>query len=531
MAFVFAVLAFSSAMKKSLTCDELSHHIPAGYIHLTKGDFAFSPDAPPLSRHLGAAPLLLMDIDLPEDRSFWARDNRAEFGHDFFYGYNARLVNKIRVFSRVPFILVALLGGVFLFFWAREHFDEESAFAAAFFYFISPNILAHARLVTTDIAATVFILCSVLVFWDVLVSGRGRDVAASGIFLGLALMSKFSSLLLIPAFCSVSLLFIIKREKTFLGSFRELALIFSIALAVLWAGYGFEFRPFLEGVMRVEEKIAMAKSLGASDRAIDLLRNVPLPLSSYALGVVGVIKHGAEGARSFFMGHWSNEGNILYYVAAMAVKTPLSLIIAFFTGMAAFLIQRKKAAINIYLLFMFSVFFVFASRSDLQLGLRYILPVYPLLFMIAGEGLVYLFRGNSIKRLAAALLTVWFIASNLYIWPDYLSYFNEIAGGPDGGYRYLRDSNIDWGQDLPALRGYYRKNNLKNIYLSYFGSADPGFYGIIYTDIPEEMRDEPSEGVYAISVNNIDSFPWAKKTAPTARAGRSIYIYDLRKNR
>jgi hypothetical protein len=114
------------------------------------------------------------------------------------------------------------------------------------------------------------------------------------------------------------------------------------------------------------------------------------------------------------------------------------------------------------------------------------------------------------------------------IWPDYISYFNEIVGGPKNGWRYLRDSNIDWGEDLPALSEYMKRNGIDKIKLLYFGSADPKFYNIDYEDITEPERLKPANNVYAISLHYIDAVEWAKDRSPDAMAGYSIYIYDFR---
>ena len=113
---VFIVLAITSALNKSLTCDEAAHHIPPGYVFLTKGDFVFATDSPPLARFIAAFPMLFMDINLPENREFWARDDRADFSKEFLYKLNRDYVEKITFWGRFGITLVAAFGGVFLFF-------------------------------------------------------------------------------------------------------------------------------------------------------------------------------------------------------------------------------------------------------------------------------------------------------------------------------------------------------------------------------------------------------------------------------
>ena len=180
--------------------DEASHHIPSGYVYVTKGDFAFATDSPPFARLLIALPLLAMDLDLPDERAFWARDDRAEFAEDFLYGLNREKAVRILFFARLPIVLLGVLGGVFMFFWVRRRYGQVTALVAAFFYFLSPNILAHARLATTDMAATVLIMCAVFSFWDFLTRSDMRAAAITGVFAGLAAMAKYSALLIFPVF-------------------------------------------------------------------------------------------------------------------------------------------------------------------------------------------------------------------------------------------------------------------------------------------------------------------------------------------
>lgn len=127
------------------------------------------------------------------------------------------------------------------------------------------------------------------------------------------------------------------------------------------------------------------------------------------------------------------------------------------------------------------------------------------------------------------VMLIWLVASNLWIWPDYLSYFNEFIGGPKNGYKYLRDSNIDWGQDLPALAKYMRDNNIDSIKLHYFGVADPASYGIKYTKLNQYDYKLPKDDIYAISAHLVDDVDWTQYYKPVSRMGYSIFLYDFRK--
>ena len=481
---VFIVLAATSMVNKSLTCDEVAHHLPPGYVFLKTGDFAFSTDAPPLARLIAAAPMLFMDIDLPDTREFWARDDRAEFSREFLFKLNRNNVPRITFWGRSTMIFIGAFGGIFLFYWARKHFNDFTAAFVSFFYFLSPNILAHARLATTDICCSVFIMCTVLCFWDFLVEKKTISVIFSGIFWGLALASKFSAVLLLPVFVIAFIVNIlygkdVKKNGYISSSLGKLFFIFFITFFILWGVYGFEFRPLLQGVLRPDEKevffislLSRIPFLGDSAERIGqkILYTMQMPLSSFVMGIMGVLKHGAEGSATFFMGEWKHFGHPLYYFVAGLIKTPIAILISFLIGITV-LFRSKSRGLCAYLVFVIAVFVIMASRSNLQLGLRYVLPAYPIMFIFSGIGVTYLMARGKASKSLGILLVLWLTVVNMITWPNYLSYFNEFIGGPANGYKYLRDSNIDWGQDLPELKKFMVRNDIDDIKLSYFGEG------------------------------------------------------------
>jgi putative flippase GtrA len=541
---VFIFLAVTSLLRKSPTCDETGHHIGSGYVFLTKGDFAFSTEVPPLSRYLMALPLLTLDLDLPDNRDFWAREDRGEFVQEFVFGINRDNAGKIVFLARLPMVVLGALGGLFLFLWTKRHYGPKVALIAAALYFLSPNLIAHSRLATTDIAATVFIMCSVMSFWDLLCVTRPREGLIAGVFLALALLSKYTALLLIPVYILMLIArsFYMKRDIS--GSLkdnnvvRSFLVMFSIAFFALWAGYLFETKPLLDGVLRAGEKEILFLDMCARvfpahgetllRNARYFLYNFPIPLRSFIIGVAGIVRHSTEGASTYFMGSWSGKGHPFYYIVAFFIKTPLPVIIGFITGAYFAFKEKKNRALNTYLIFFVVLFFIVASRSNLQLGLRYVLPVYPLIFIISAVGIGNMLSSRAVIKAFGIGLIMWMAAIHFFIWPDYLSYFNELIGGSGNGHLYLRDSNIDWGQDLPALKKYMDNNGIEEVKLLYFGTADPSYYGIRYMDLDNSEFKTPGNEIYAVSVHYLEAAEWTKAKVPTGIAGRSIFIYDLR---
>jgi hypothetical protein len=175
---IFAFLGFASMLQKSATCDEAAHHIPSGYIFLIKHDLRFDTSAPPLARYIAAFPLLFMDINLPGERTFWRREDRGEFAREFFK-LNIGKYKDILLYSRTMILILSMFGGLILYLWTKSLYSKRAGILTLFLYCLSPNILAHARLATTDAVTTVFILLFAFMFWQFLQSpGYGKAVIA-----------------------------------------------------------------------------------------------------------------------------------------------------------------------------------------------------------------------------------------------------------------------------------------------------------------------------------------------------------------
>ena len=321
------------------------------------------------------------------------------------------------------------------------------------------------------------------------------------------------------------------------GLLLKFLLVVLLSLIIIWAGYGFEFQPLFKDAMRLDEKLQIAHSIakklsphisqGAMGRLDDFLLKVPVPLGSHMLGIMGVFKHGYEGHKAFFLGKWSTHGSPFYFLVAFLIKTPIPMLIFLALGIIISL-RRKLEVGEKFILVVTAIFFITSSLSGLKIGLRHILPIYPFCFMMAGRSGEFL--QNRFLKLGAGLLMLWYAFTALTIWPHYLGYFNEIIGGSKYGYKYLRDSNFNWGQDLPALADYMNKNKSNEvILLDYVRQADPVAYGVHYRNFTSEDFKIPQNKVYAISADVVETVDWAKDREPTAKAGYSIFIYDFTK--
>jgi hypothetical protein len=253
----------------------------------------------------------------------------------------------------------------------------------------------------------------------------------------------------------------------------------------------------------------------------------------------------------FFFGEYSYQGWWSYFIGCFLIKTPIGILALIIGSLVLFRrgrpLERRDA-----MFLLLPPLFIFAAMTQAKanIGLRHILPVYPFLLLVAARlATVHRYPGWR-TQFAVGALVLFAAVSSLRIAPHQLAYFNEFVGGPDQGYRYLSDSNLDWGQDLKGVKNYMDKENLPIIYLSYFGTAPPSYYGIRYQYVPggwplewpppsDKVPAEIQRKILAISVSSLQDisnphnplFGWLWMRRPVARIGYSIFVYDLTDDR
>jgi len=528
------VLMVSSARLKSPTMDE-QNHIARGYAYLRTGDLRLNVPHPPLINTLSAAPLLLLpDLKLPTDSPNWEHAHTITFATQFLWHTNDN-ADQILLVARLPIMLLAILLGCFVFGWARELHGPLAGLLALGLYVFDPNILAHGRLATTDLGVTCFLFMAVYCFWRWLNHPTWPRLVAAGFTLGLALASKYSALVLMPILPLIGLAYILinrqgegREDSTIVQRTWDLGvavgLMFALAGLVVWAVYGFEVGPLVEGGIQV-------------------------PIPTYVRGLQGVFRHLERGHLAFLHGDYFTAARWDFFPVAFVIKTPLPTLILLCISLVWMVKQRAWRSAYPLMLPVLVYLAISLSSKSLNIGYRYILPVLPFLFVFA-SGVARSIEFRNRPRLAAcSLLAVWYLVGSVRIYPHYLAYFNELVGGPDNGWHYLVDSNMDWGQDLKGLKRYMEREGIEEVYLSWFGSTYPDAYGY---DIPHRLLPSyiyypgqvtgvafnplrPAPGVYAISATNLqgvylsdhDLFAWFRERQPVAKIGYSIFIYEV----
>jgi hypothetical protein len=520
----------------SATFDE-GAHLPAGYTYLALGDHRLNPEQPPLVKLLAAAPLLALRPMMKADDEAWTTARQWEFGRRFLYRWNDG--DRLLFWGRLPVVALACALAAAVFFWARRLFGPSAAAIALLLCVLSPDVLAHGHLVTTDLGLSLFFFLSVVAFERLSERATRGGLLLAGLALGAAFATKFSAPILVPVLAVLAVVAAIAPEPMVsVLSGRErvmesragrvthgavmLAGMGLIAFVVLWASYGFR-GPVSHGL---------------------------LP-DDYVRGLLFVLEH-SEARPTFLLGQLSDHASPYFFPVTFALKTPLPLVVLLV--LAAFATPRLSWRTAAFLWVPVVVYLAFTFTRGLQIGHRHLLPIYPFLFVAAGRSFIdpppypsprrgrgTLLRG--MRRVAVVALGTWYAVGTLRVHPHYLAYFNELAGGPRNGYKRLVDSSLDWGQDLKGLRAWMDARGVARIKLSYFGSADPSYYGIDAEALPGYSAPHPVRitrevrpgDLVAVSATNLQGvyldpedrplMERFRRSTPIDQVGYSILIY------
>jgi len=331
-------------------------------------------------------------------------------------------------------------------------------------------------------------------------TGGVRRFLACGAITGLALLTKFTALLLGPVYLVLALVLLQRRRlgATTLG--RGLAIVLAAAFVVVGAGYGFSF-----------------------DGAL------------YLRGLSRVWAVGRPGYLFYLFGQLSAEPFWYYGLCAFLVKVPVPTLLLLALACAGLAVERDRLEAALFLLVPAAAVVGASFFDRANIGLRHLLPAFPFLLAFTAQALAGR-RRRLLRGVLCGGLIVWLAVDAVRIHPHHLSYFNEAVGGPGNGPYLLDDSNIDWGQDLPALADWQRAHRDEPLALLYFGNVPPEAYGVHGEPPPDEDIVSPRPGTYAISVQHLVGFrrlaatagldvDWLTRFRPVARAGWSIYIY------
>ncbi len=486
---IFASTALISLRLESVTFDETAH-IPAGLSYLQTHDLRLNAEHPPLVKAFSAIPVYLGGGEKPDYRSSsWQQGDQWTFGFELLngrVGNPARLdPGRLVVPARSMMVLFGLILGLVVYGWARELYGDPGGVLALTLFVFSPTMLAHTRLVTTDLPAA---LGYTLTLWLCFRYTRRPSwfrAALTGGALGFALITKYSTVLLPPilVLLLVAWRFLPREDrepvgwKPFAGHVTMVALI---AWAVLWAGYGFRYEAVPGSWYGLPWDPIISQEFKGRGLISWLNRYRLLP-EGYLYGLAYALG-GALRRLSYFHGELAVTGRTFFFPVAFLLKTPPAVIgLLLWAAFAGIRRSGWRSWTGWFLALPAGFYMLVAVTGNLNIGHRHLVPLYPLMFIGVGS-LAMLWKGRVAKWVLAAMVVLAAVSSILAA-PRYLSYFNLVAGGGRHGERYFVDSSLDWGQDLPRLRDWMDVEGVQQVDLAYFGTADPAAYGIDYRKV------------------------------------------------
>ena len=543
----------------SLTFDE-GPHLATGYATLRTGDFRLQPVHihPPLANILSAMLLLLQD-DLPDPRTIDGWDIASLSAVTDAVVWQYPHPERLALVGRLPILWLAVLLGAIICRWARDLGGPRAGLLALTLFAFDPNMIAHGTLITTDMAATMLSVATLYAASRQVgekAKKRKSEKAERqgsenfvgwmgvGVLLGLALLAKVSSLMLVPV---LGLVIAGHEWRMANGEFhgsrftqyilRLIPYAASLALPamlVVWAGYGFE--------------VGQVPGLP-----------FPIPAATHVRIYQSLQEHYELGHPTFLLGQVSSHGWWWYFPVAFVLKTPLPmLLLALYAVVcAAYRVRRDVLTHSThalrsthYVVLLFPLLYAATSLfSTVNIGYRHLLPLLPFLYIGVANCKLQVATSKSrashftfhALRITHYALLLWLILGTLAVAPHDLAFFNELAGGPAGGYRYLVDSNLDWGQNLWQLREWMTEHDVTEVYYAHYSPARPQAYGIEVKFLPPDPRAvtftpwQPAPGWYAIGATvlqgpyapDLNFYAWFRNREPAARLGHALWLYEV----
>jgi hypothetical protein len=567
---------------------------------------------------LAALPLLPLSPHFPLTSAAWQEANNGQWETASLFLYRSgNDPHQLAALARLSPIMLSAVLGLVLFLWTWRWAGAAAALLTLFLFVFSPTILAHGRLVTTDVAAAFGVALAGMAFIPFLITPGGKSALLAGLALGIALLCKFSTFLLVPFLAGLTALWMVLHPRRLLRYLCGLLAVGASAalvvlLCYLWTTARYpperQLRDSYQALYWVEggpagrvgnESPDDYLTLLHQDRTRDLracvgmpptphnrrLRACPAALAifladkpvlrawaHYLYGLVWTLNRASMGAAVsfpfYFLEEVSVSGQPLYFPIVYALKEPLALHLYTATALVLALVGLWSSPWSLsalcnwlrtyptetlmlgWIVFYWSI----SIDANLNIGVRHLLPVLPFTFMLASREMarwVVPARERAFpsaliigpRRLWIALLLSWQCVSVILIYPSFLAYFNEAAGGAGNGGHYVVDSNLDWGQDLRRLRTYVEMQGIEKIAVSYFGTSSPADeLGARF--VPWGSTLGPYQGWFAVSATILklsqarwdpvfqrkveDSYRWLQGKEPVAKIGYSIFVYDLR---
>jgi 4-amino-4-deoxy-L-arabinose transferase-like glycosyltransferase len=563
---IHAGLLAWGATRLAPTVDE-PNHLAAGICRLAFGRFDLDPGNPPLVGTVAAVPVLLAGAD-----THWGDPSNTRGDcHDFVEAHGARSLWLVTVgrWACIPF---SLLGGYICFCWARELYGSAPGFLALALWCFCPNIIANGQLITGDMAATAIGTAALYAFWRWLCRPSWVRASIAGVVLGVAQVSKFVWVVL---YLFLPLVWLAWRglyrsrtgRGTLLHEIGQGAAITALSIYLINLSYAFD-RPF-HALREFRVGRHILEPLKGVPRVAAWAAAAPMPFPMRYLKGIDEIEKACEVSPYSYPGGGtridegtrignetrSEEGTRIrgrhsFFTRALLLKLPLGSLAIVVLACAVSFVPAYSGRWKTELILAASaaVILGFVTWCGAPPFFRFVLPVLPLVYILTSKTGQAFGRGHRVLAAAVAGCLGWSVAGSLFVYPHSLSYYNELAGGPRHGNRYVFDRSIDWGQDLLYLKKWLdERPQAPPVRIAYFGRVDPRWAGI-ECSVPPKCWDGqgPQPGWYAVSLRllqglargarngagGVDSmsdsdYAYFRRLNAMATAGYSIYIYHI----
>jgi 4-amino-4-deoxy-L-arabinose transferase-like glycosyltransferase len=460
----------------------------------------------------------------------------------------------------LPFFLLAC---AVVWFWTAHVFGEPAALFALLIFTFIPPVLAHASLATTDMAAAATLVAALysLTLW---MENPGLWAAVrTGFAAGLAVVAKLSAVLFLPGAAALLLILyfasgadaIRKRPLWWVG--RDLAGCLAALYLAMSAGYLFTRYP-IQSVASHDTFDRYFGKLPVLRTPLHALLETPIPAGQVPGGIRDLALDNSGGHTSFFLGEWRHHGVWSFFPVLFLVKTPPPVLLLFGMGAVFLAVEFRKHRDwrGMALLVLPAAILGLALPSNINIGLRHVLGIYPFVAMVGGYAVQRLWRSPRpwMGRAILAALGACLLISAILTRSNYLAYFNWFAAGPPE--RIALDSDLDWGQDLNRLSEWLRARRVEDVAISYYGRADLSQSGLPQFQelqpyqkvqgwvaisaynraLPSPFETRPLAGIppyYAIPwdfeklPHRAGPFAWLAAYQPVARVGQSIFVYHI----
>lgn len=542
--FLIIIIAIG-IIRISLTYNIFSHtndepaHIAAGMEWLAKGVYQYEPQHPPLAR---IAVALFPYLDGQRSKNY---ENMYDEGKEILHDKDRYFHNL--TLARIGTLIFFILASYAVWVWGCRIYDPITALFAVFLFTSLPVTLAHSGLATTDMAVTATITAALISLQMWLLEPNIKHSLLLGVTGALAILSKFSALLFlgVGGFVLIALHLIVvlreKRELPFnkLVFMKNIGAVIFTGFIVIWACYHFTTAQIQPGVPHIKiDRIVGAEGI-MHDFAYAIAESVIIPAPEFIQGIQDVFKHNKAGHTAYLLGEISEKGWWYFFPVVLIVKTPLPFLLLSFFGIYL-LVKQSRASGKPYMLgppLVALAILLSCMPFNINIGIRHVLPMFPLLSISAGFALAYAWRkkGQIAYIFLFGTLIIWHIISTVAVHPDYLAYFNEIAG--EHPEEIIVDSDLDWGQDIHRLSTKLKSMNIKTIKASVAVSGELARKGI---SVQELSPYEPDSGWVAVSMSHLKYagswdpswdgrlwYQWLENYKPMYKVGKSIRLYYI----